>query len=385
MRRLVSLLDHALGAALRRRSRNAAIVVGLTLVVGLAESVTMLTGSLTREYERGTSALPDLVVQSLVGGRPSLVDPASLDALRSRAGVRAVTPRIWGYLYVPSIEANVTIVARSGASSDARIVGGRLPRESGEAALGRTLADALGIRIGDTLALPDGERWSSYRVVGVFRAATALRTADLVVVGETDARRLLHMPDGSATDLAIGVSSDAEIEPTAHAVHELLPTARILERTLLARTYALTFGARSGLVAIMLLPAIAALLLLAWDRLTGLGEDERREIAILKLVGFSTGDVLRVRMFESGLVAFVGTSLGFAAAYAFVFVADAPLLADALLGWSRLAPTIELVPAVGAGDLMTLLGLVVVPFVAVSIVPAFLAAMRDPIDAWRGP
>lgn len=383
MRRFLSLLDFALGAARRRRGRNAAIVVGLVLVVGLVESVTMLTGSLTREYERGTAALPDLVVQSLVGGRPALVDATALDPLRGRAGVRAILPRVWGYLYVPSIEANVTVVSTRSGAADARILAGRLPRAEGEAALGRTLADALGLRVGDTMALPVGERWGSYRVVGLFRAATSLRTADLVLVGEVDARRLLGMPEGSATDLALDVSTDDEIAPTGRAIAELLPSARVLERTLVARTYALTFGARSGLFAFLLLPAIAAFLLLAWDRLTGLSEDERREIAVLKLVGFSTADVLRVRMLESFVVAFVGASLGFVLAYVFVYLFDAPLLADALLGWSRLGPRLTLVPAIGVVDLVTVLGLVVVPFVGVSIVPAFLAAMRDPVDGWR--
>jgi hypothetical protein len=37
---------------------------------------------------------------------------------------------------------------------------------------------------------------------------------------------------------------------------------------------------------------LLAFLVLAWDRLSGVGETERREIAVLKAVGWSTRDVL---------------------------------------------------------------------------------------------
>lgn len=384
MRRALSLLDHALGAAFRRGGRNLAIATGLALVVALAESVTLLTTALRAEYERGADAVPDLVVQSIVGGRPGLLPADAFAALAARPGVRSVRPRVWGYLYLPSVEANVTVVSTaSDATADARLLAGRLPRARHELALGRQLADALGMRVGDTAALPGSSGFVSHRVVGIFRASTAMRTADLALVTEDDARALLGMPEGQVTDVAIRLVSEDESAPVAREIREAMPGARVLERMLVMRTYALTLGSRSGLVYAMLLPAIAALLLLAWDRLTGLGEDERREIAVLKLVGWSTRDVLVVRMWESGLVALVGTGVGFVLAYVYVFVLGAPLLRDALMGWSRLVPSLALTPTVGVFDLVSLLGSIVVPFVLVSVVPAFLAAMRDPVEGWR--
>lgn len=384
MRRALSLLDHALSATRRRGGRNWAIALGIALVTALMESVTMLTTALVGEYEAGAAAVPDLVVQQIVGGRPALVAPDALVVLSNRPGLVSIEPRVWGYLYLPSIEANVTVIGSRGREvRDAHILVGRLPRALGEVALGRTLADALGLRVGDTMALPVGPRWASFHVCGVFTAATALRTADIAIVLDADARRLLAMPDDRVTDLALTVSTASEVAPIGREIRELLPTSRVLERDLVTRAYALTFGARSGLFAAMMLPALAALLLLAWDRLTGLGEAERREIAVLKLVGWSTRDVMTVRMLESGVVAFVGTSLGFVLAYVDVFLLGAPVLRDALFGWSHLVPPLDLVPDVGAVDFVMLLGSVVVPFVAVSVVPAFLAAMRDPLEGWR--
>ena len=134
----------------------------------------------------------------------------------------------------------------------------------------------------------------------------------------------------------------------------------------------------------MLLPALAAFLLLAWERLTGLGGVERREIGVLKAIGWSTSDVLLARVMESGLVALGGALFGLLAGYLYVFHLGAPGLRAALLGWSTLYPELVLVPNADLGQAAALLGAVVVPFIAVSLVPAWRAAVVDPDEAMRG-
>jgi len=203
-------------------------------------------------------------------------------------------------------------------------------------------------------------------------------------MSDADARTLLGVPEGMATDVAISLTTPDEAHALAGRIAEALPGARILERDLLRRTYELTFDARGGLVAAALLPCLAALLLLAWERLTGLGEAERREIGVLKAVGWETSDVLAARTWESGIVALSGTAAGLLLAYLYVFVAGAPGLASSLFGWSALYPPLALAPAIDAAELASILGGVVIPFVAVSLVPAWRAAMLDPDAAMRG-
>ena len=211
MRRQRALLVYALGALVRRRGRNAAIVIGLTLVVGLFASVLFLGDALRAEVEAGTRHVPDLGVQRLVAGRPALVPSDAARAVADIAGVRAVTPRVWGYLFVPPISANVTVLGADGREAlPPTLVAGRALRagERGACVLGAALADALGVRAGDEIALsaapgaaPDAVHL--LRVVGTFRDASALRTADLLVTSDADARALLGVAAGFATDLSL--------------------------------------------------------------------------------------------------------------------------------------------------------------------------------------
>lgn len=392
MRRELARIEHAVGALRRRAGRNVAIALGIALVVALFASVLFLTGALRRELSLSLAAMPDITVQRTVAGRPALIDASVATALRELPAVRSVKPRVWGYYFVEAIEGNLTVIGVDPADrSVARDLGitlasGRALRPGAprEAVLGRTLADRLGMRVGDHMAIPVEDRPYLIRVVGIFDSASALHTADVLLTSDADARALLSVPEGQAVDLAIDLTTPDEAGVVAGHAQDAVPSARVLDKRILARTYELTFGARGGLLAAVLLPCLAALLLLAWDRLTGLSEAERHEIGVLKAVGWETSDVLRVRMWEAAAVALLGAALGIVLAYLWVFYAGAPGLSDVLFGWSALYPPLDLVPSVSLLEVLVILGAVVVPFIAVSVVPAWRAATIDPDQAMRG-
>ena len=393
MKRQLALARYALGALVRRRGRSAAVTAGLALVVALFASVLFLGDALRAEVEAGARYIPDLSVQRMVAGRPGLVPSEFTDPVWAIPGVRSVRPRVWGYLYVPPISANITVIGATGreATVHASLVQGRAIRagERGACVLGAALADALGVRAGDQVALSSDVGGASSQVVllavvGLFRDESALRTADVLVTSDADARRLLGVADGFATDLAVTLTTPDEARVAAEKIGRLVPGARVIDKQLLRRTYALTLDGRGGLLTAMLLPALAALLLLAWDRLTGLSEAERREIGVLKAVGWEVRDVLTARIWESLLVAFGGASIGVLAAYAYVFLAQAPGLAGALYGWSALYPPLRLTPQVDAAQTLALIVGVALPFIAVGLVPAWRAATLDADRALRG-
>ncbi|MBX3260573.1 MAG: FtsX-like permease family protein [Labilithrix sp.] len=221
------------------------------------------------------------------------------------------------------------------------------------------------------------------KLVGTFRSSLDLWTADVVLCDEDDARALLGLPEGDATDIAVTLANPAEARVVAATIVERLPGARVIERDLLERVYHLSYGRRAGLVLGASIPAILALLVLAWDRASGIGGDERREIAILKAVGWSTGDVLWAKLFESILVGALGTALGLLLGYAWVFWLGAPGLRPALVGWSVMYPRASLTPVVDLAQLLGVTIAVLGPFVLLSVVPAWRAATADPLEAMR--
>ncbi len=384
-----ALLDYALGAFRRRARRNLSMIVGLTVVVALYASVLFLTESLRHEWHATLEATPDLVVQRLVAGRPALLDANETFGVQDEPGVREVAPRVWGYLFVEAIGGNVTVVASRDAEQRwaASLASGRglqADSEVPEVLVGEALAQRLGVRASDRLAIPDASgELRVLEVAGVFDHPSAMHSADVMVATLPVARALLGVPEGQATDIALTLARPEEAPTIVRRIREALPGARVIERSALVRTYELTFDGRAGFLAVVMLPCLAAFLLLAWDRLTGLGDMERREIGILKAIGWETRDVLTARLWESTTIAVGGVWVGFLLAYGYVYLLGAPGLAGALFGWSALRPTLDLTPAARLEHVASLVGLVALPFVGVSLVPAWRAATLDPDEAMR--
>ncbi len=395
MKRGGSLFVHAATGVARRGNKAFALGGGVALAVALVSAVLFLTDALRADAERARSAVPDVVVQRLVGGRPAILLPGDAKKLDGIESVHAIRARVWGYVFVPALQGNVTVIgAPAGAASLADVRGaldeGRdLAPGAHEMIAGKTLARAMGLVVGDTLGLPaagarEGDPSpAALKLVGTFGSAVDLYAADIVLCDEVDARALLGLGPEDVTDLAITVSNPAESRVVAGEILARLPGTRVVEKELLGRVYALAYGRRSGLVLAASLPALLALLVLAWDRASGLGPEEKREIAILKAVGFSTKDVLLVKMLESLLVSSAAAALGLALGYAWVFLLGAPGLRPAIVGWSVLYPQGPLTPEVDFAQLVAIAFAVVAPFVGLSIVPAWRAASLDPMEAMR--
>lgn len=385
-----SILGYALGALARRKARSIALGGGLAFAVALVAAVIFLTESLRAEAERAHAAQPDIVVQKLVGGRPTTISASEQSKLTDIPSVRDVTPRVWGYIFLPALQGNVTIVgtpknAPSISMSNGVLELGRdIKHGEHEMIAGVELAHFLGMLVGDELGLPSADpRAKPMKLVGTFRSSLDLWTSDVIVCDDEDARALLGIPEGDATDIAVSIANPAEARVVARTIVERLPAARVIERDLLERVYHLAYGRRAGLVLGASIPAILALLVLAWDRASGVGADERREIAILKAVGWSTNDVLSAKLLESVLVGACATAIGLLLGYAWIFWLGAPGLRPALVGWSVLYPRAALTPAVDIGQLLGVTLAVLGPFVLLSVVPAWRASTADPLESMR--
>jgi ABC-type lipoprotein release transport system permease subunit len=369
----LSLIGYAMGALARRRAKAFALGGGLMFAVALVSAVLFLAAALRAEADRARDAIPDIVVQRLVAGRPATIDLAEAAKLTDISSVRAVRPRVWGYVFAPDLQGNVTVL---GVAPDVPTLDGvrgvlaeGRDRKAGahEMVAGAGLAKYLGVRLGDSLALPSATPSPPLTLVGTFASSVEMFTSDVIVCDEADAREILALPADRATDLAIDVTNPAESRVIARTVIARLPGTRVVERELLGRVYALAYGRRAGLVMAALIPAFLALLVLAWDRASGLAPDERKEIAILKAVGWSNA-----------------TGAGMVLGYVWVFVLGAPGLRATIAGWSVLYPAAGLTPEVDVAQLLAIALAVLGPFLALSVVPAWRAASIDPLESMRG-
>lgn len=385
-----NILDYSVSSFKRKKVKNLGTILVFVLVVFVLASEVFLFSALKGEARETLSLAPDITVQKLVAGRQALVPLGYMEKIQEINGVSRVVPRVWGYYYDTETGATFTFLGVREDMLDLEedfslaLEEGRRPGR-GEVVVGKVLADFKGIRLGDKLILLNSEgKYVKFQVVGIFSSSSNLQTADLVLLDMDDARAFFGIPQDSSNDLMVYVANPAELPTVASKISRILPDTRVLPRDALERTYETIFGWRSGMFLAAMAGMLLAFAILAFDRMSSTTAEEKREVGILKAVGWTTGDILTLKSFEGLIIALNSYLLGVILAYIHVFHLGATLLKPVLIGWSVLYPDFALTPHVDLNQLLLIFFISVVPFMAAIIIPAWKTAVTDPDVAVRG-
>ena len=371
------LIDFTLSSLARRKAKNLGLLLVYTLIVFLLASVMLFSHALRHEAAHLLDGAPEVVLQRMVAGRHDLIPPGYLERLGRIRGVQSKEGRLWGYYYDSVVKANYTFMVPSREKSEESIAAGTL-------VVGAGLARARGLAVGNPIS------WRSYSgklfgftVARILAPETELLSADLVLLNEADFRSFFEIAPGYFTDIALTVVNPLEVRNVANKLAQQFPDSRTILRDEILRTYESIFSWREGMVLAMASLAILAFAIFAWEKASGLSAEEKREIGILKAIGWETGDVIKMKFWEGALVSLAAFLIGYVAAYLHVFRFSSALFAPVLKGWAVLYPRFELVPVIDGLQVATLLFFTVFPYAAATLVPIWRAAITDPDSVMR--
>ena len=368
------LADFTLASLARRKTKNLGLLLVFSLLVFVLASVMLFTSALRHEATQVLASSPEVILQRMVAGRHDLIPPGYIERIGRIRGVQKTAGRLWGYYYDPVVKANYTFL---GLTDDAPA--------SGRIKVGNGLARYRGVQAGNVLSFRSySGKLFSFTVDAVLPADSELISADLVLLAEADFRAFFDYPAAHWTDITLLVASPQEVRTVAQKLANALPDSRPILRDEVLRTYQSIFDWREGIVLALLSAAILAFAILAWDKASGLSAEEKREIGILKAIGWETGDVIKMKFWEGALVSLAAFLIGYLAAYLHVFRFSSSLFAPVLKGWAVLYPRFELSPVIDGFQVATLFFFTVFPYAAATLVPIWRAAIADPDAVMRG-
>lgn len=389
----INILDYSLASLWRRKMKNISVLVVFAGVIFLVASFQMVTQALTETAALALRSAPEITIQKLSAGRQVAVPVEYTQKLSGIFGIRDIVPRIWGYYFDEVKGANYTVM---GIDALRMPLGDKLhltleqgampdPAKGGGAVVGRSVQKIVKEKGSSLLSLfrPDLSL-ASFEITGVFKPETGVLTDDLVVMHLDDARDLFAIPEGMVTDLCVYVTNQSEVPTIAQKIAAALPDARVLTRNQISKTYQVVFGWRSGFASVCLLAALAAFAILAWDKASGLSPEEKREISILKILGWETSDILAVRFWEGFLVSGLAFVFGCTMAYVHVAFFEASMFRPVLVGWSVIHPSLQLVPSLVVSNFLLIFCFSVLPYLAATVIPAWRSASVPADSALSG-
>ena len=388
------------------RMQTALIIVGVAAGVAVVAYISaLITGLQRNTLEKTLGAQAHMTLSALEDAVTSARRPDAAATVLSQTQPRAQRPRSianWRAL-VPVLEAMPQIAAVSPTVSGAglavrgeatksitligveleqyerivhlsnKVVAGEAHLGPGEGIIGRELADDLGVRVGDRISLVTGSITDSLRVTALVDLGVRELNRRTVIVPLRTAQSLVGLP-GGATSLEMTLKDIWSAQALAADLSRRFPykveSWQQANASLVSALNAqsISTGVIRVVVMVVVVLGIASVLVVSVVQ-------KRREIGILRAMGATQGQVLRIFLLQGAIVGAVGSVLGVLLAVGLIWVFTA--LVRGSDGLPLFVITLSPGLALEVAGIATLCG------VLAAVAPARRAAKLDPAQAIR--
>ncbi len=358
---------------LRRPFESWLLAATLTSTIAIVGTLLAFPRAVYDTVDKLLDATPSIVVRRVdaTGWRP-LPAQEALQAVKGVIGVVAARPRVWGVVAGP--DGPLTIVGVQDGDLFETIADHlKEPPAPGQVILGSGVVPDVNT---DTIEF-EGAIRGSYKVVGLLPDETGIFTHDLVVLNIEDARRLLGLPEGYASDLAIEVFHADEQAAIQSDLQAAFPwPVRCTTRNQNAGIYASSLNRGSTVGVFATIPAVLAVCLLVVVNIR-LSMGRQADLGIMKAVGWTTGDIARLQLYRALWVCLPAATVGVGLSSLLVYWPGATWMAMAVLGWETIPPKLFLAPEGAVMVLLEVAGLILAPVIASALAPAIKGATAD--------
>lgn len=355
-------------------------MVVFTMLTFLLTSVFFITTSIKHELHSTVDSLPELTMQNIKAGRHNNIDTFIVDELLQIEGITDVVARVWGYYYFENGGVNFTLIGIDefetqykdsfkslGFKSDSSMIVGTGVYKSLEKSFYKKYFNFI---------KPDGS-FKKITIDGIFNSSLELESNDMIVMSKENIREIFDIPQDKATDIVIKVANPQEIVTILTKIKLKYPFARVITKEDLKVSYQNIFDYKSGVFLAMFIISLFTFFMIIYDKSSGLSSEEKREIGILKAVGWKVDDILKEKFYEASVISLFSYIVGVILAFGFVFLLQAPLLRDIFVGYSQLKTTFELPFIFDLQTLFLVFFLSVPIYLAATIIPSWRVATME--------
>ena len=385
------LIEYAINAILRQKAKTFFIVFVFTLLTFLLTSVFFITNSLKYELDTTLDTLPQITIQKIKAGRHYDVDEEMIDSILEIEGVTDAVARVWGYYYFANAGVNFSVVGideyeKQYKKSFQKIATKfDLDSEVPSMVVGSGVKKVMNksyYKKYFNFIKPDGTL-KKVDIAGVFDADTQLESNDVIVMSKQNVREIFDMDDDKATDIVVKVANPKEVSMIASKIKLMYPDSRIITSSDLKVSYQNIFDYKSGVFLALFIVSLFTFFIIIYDKASGLSSEEKREIGILKAIGWRVDDVLKEKFYESFIISFIAYTVGVGLSFAFVYMFQAPLLQNIFVGYSQLKTNFELPFIFDIQTLFLVFFLSVPIYVGATIIPSWRVATLEADEVIR--
>jgi len=264
--------------------------------------------------------------------------------------------------------------------------------------LGHDLARAMGVRVGDKITLitphvsptPAGviPRLKRLNVVGIFEIGMYEYDSALALLNIEDAAKLFRIPN-QVTGLRLKLDDVFKAPAITRNIMNTLPiNYRAVDWTFQHANFFRALKTEKMVMFIILLLIVAVAAFNIVSTLIMMVTDKQADIAILRTLGMTPGDIMTIFMVQGVLIGLFGTLLGIIGGVSLALNIESIIaFVESLLGYNILSPDvyyISNIPSDLRWDDVTVIGITAFVLSLLStLYPSWRAAQTRPAEALR--
>lgn len=382
-----NLFDYTLSSITRHGLKNIVIISIFGFLVFLLSSVIMITNSLNLEYKTISKEFPDLLVQKNYGGKTYLISDEDVEPFWKMAGISSVEGRVWGQYYFERAQIYVSIFGIESFvdyyQKEIKQIAENLTQPKDEAFMitSQSIVDFfkedIEIYGGNLPFFTPNNTMIKVPISGVFKLGSSLENNDLILLDENTAREILGIKNGFYTDFVMRVSNSDEAEFIADKIRLSNSSLKVITKDDMLKAYQILYDYKSGWFLMLLIICFITFGIILYDKASGLRSEEKREIGILKALGWEISHIINYKLMEALLLSIFAFVIGICCAIFFVYILKAPGLKYVFSGYSELKQPFELMFWLDFKTIALIFFLTIPFYVAVSIIPSWKIATVD--------
>ncbi|GGT79637.1 ABC transporter permease [Aliarcobacter butzleri] len=353
----------------------------------LTSSILFIKNSLQKEISQALENQSDFIIQKTIANKIKDIDTSLIDEFYEINGVSKVTQRVYGQYYFMPENVYFTII---GIDFFEETTNQNLKELLNFLNISKFLEkDSMIIGNGVKKVLDKYAYFDSYdfklenansKNIKIFKdlpKEANLIANDLIIMDINIAKKILDIKPDFATDIVLDVPNPLERQNVKEQILLKESNIRILQKDELKKEYENMFNYKGGIFLILFIVVIFTFILVLYQRYSMISSNDKREIGILKAVGWSIKDIIKLKIIENFIVAFMAFIIGVIFAYIFVFILQAPVLKNIFIGFSNIKNDFILNQNIKVSNLITLFLFFMVPFLSAVLIPVWKIAVID--------
>ena len=377
---LIFLLLH------KQKTKYVSIFILATLTIFLLSTVIFIKSSLQNEILKTLESHNDFIIQKEFGGRIFDIENQLEDRLKNIYGVKNITKRVYGRYKFLSEDVYFTIIGVDFSNLNKELKNLGLQNISKDEMIVGFEVDNLLKKYKYTnyydFFLPNKEI-KKVKIEKVLEKESNIISSDIIILDINLARDILGINRDFSTNIAFDVPNELERANIKQKLQRLDLDLNIIQKEDILKKYETIFNYKGGVFLILYLVVLFAFIMILYQRYSQVSINERKQIAIFKAIGYSVRDIIKIKMSENFVVAFVSYLIGVLLAYFFVFILNAPILKNIFIDFSNIKNDFIIYPYIEFSTFVTLFLFFMVLFLSSVLIPVWKISAINPYESLR--